>query len=116
MTSINQSWVSLSISLRLSLSLSLSKVDSPDRVGKISPAGSVAVGVVGCNSDGGGSIAVVAGVGAVAGEAVAGIGVVLAWVEAVLAGGAVEHSRVRVSLSGSQGGAADHNSNPDHLS
>merc|ERR1719225_1599711 len=125
---VEQSGVSISLSLRfwLGLSLSLSNVDSSDRVGQISATGSIPVGLVGSNGGGGGKSGLVGGeavVGRVAGgqrssvashgggEAVGGVA---GLVEALVSIGAVEQSGVSLSLSSSEGSAADHNSNPDH--
>ena len=107
--------VSLSLSLWLGLSLSLGNVDGSDRVSQISAAGSIAVGGVGSNS--GGGVGVVAGeslglVGGVAGvsghdSGVPVVGVEGGVVEPVVAVGAVEGIRVSLSLSSSEGSAAD---------
>merc|ERR1711950_100968 len=126
---VDQSWVSLSLSLGfwLSLSLSLGNVNNSDRVGQISATGSIAVWLVGSNSGGGGLVAMVASgvaggqwssVGSdstgIASGVASGVGVVAGLVEAMVSIGPVEHSGVGLSLSGSQGSATDHNSNPDH--
>merc|ERR1719400_920103 len=116
---VEQSGVSLRLSLSLSVSLSLGHVDGSDRVSQISAAGSIAVGHVlhhdgaggGIGGDSRGLEGGVAGVsGHVSGVAVVGLEVV--WT--VVSVGPVEG--ISLSLSGSEGSATDHNSNPDHAS